>query len=98
MVDVRRSGTRAAFGGTSGVNRFGFIGALVALVLSAGAAAAQSDAPPVINPAGDNAIIRSEVHADIVAARGQEKSAAATRQQIQAIRAALRAKLTALHH
>jgi hypothetical protein len=73
-------------------------GVLVALALSAGAAAAQSVAPPIIDPAGENATIRSEMHEGIATARAQEKSAAATRQQIQAIRAALRARFAALHH
>jgi hypothetical protein len=75
----------------AGVNRSRLFGAFVVLVLSAGAAAAQSAAPPIVNPA-------VEMRADIAAARGQEKSAAATRQQIQAIRAALRARFAALHH
>jgi len=80
------------------VNRFNLFATLIALSLSAGAAAAQSVAPPVINPVAENAIIHSEIRADIAAARGQEKSVAATRQQIQAIRAALRARFAALHH
>lgn len=80
------------------MTKSGLFGAFVVVTLSAGAAVAQSDAPPVTNPAGENAIIRSEMRADIAAARGQEKSAAATRQQIQAIRSALRAKFAALHH
>jgi hypothetical protein len=41
---------------------------------------------------------RADVKAEVSAARAQEKTTAATRQQIQAIRAALRAKLAALHH
>ena len=80
------------------VNTAKWFGVVVALSLSAGAAAAQSVAPPVINPVAENAIIHSEIRADIAAARGQEKSVAATRQQIQAIRAALRARFAALHH
>jgi hypothetical protein len=36
--------------------------------------------------------------ANLAAAREQQRATAATRQQIQAIRAALRARLAALHH
>jgi hypothetical protein len=81
----------------AGVTVFKSFAVVIVLCLSAGAAAAQSAAPPVINP-GENAIIRSEMHEGIMTARAQEKNAAATRQQIQAIRAALRAKFAALHH
>jgi len=80
------------------VNTAKWFGVVVALSLSAGAAAAQSAAPPIINPAGETTELRSEMRAEISAARGQEKSAAATRQQIQAIRSALRARFAALHH
>ena len=73
-------------------------GVFVALSVSAGAAAAQSAAPPIINPAGESATIRTEMREGIATARSQEKSAAATRQQIQAIRSALRARFAALHH
>jgi hypothetical protein len=72
-------------------------GALFALVVSAGAAAAQSTVAP-IDPAVETATIRSEMRDSIATARTQEKSAAATRQQIQAIRSALRARFAALHH
>ena len=70
------------------------LGLLVALFASA-AAAQMATAP---NSAGETATIRSEVKDGATAARVQEESAAATRQQIQAIRAALRARLMALHH
>jgi hypothetical protein len=72
------------------------IGLFVALSVSAGAAAAQTTTTP--NKAGETITIRSEVKDGVTAARAQGESAAATRQQIQAIRAALRARLTALHH
>jgi len=75
----------------------GLFGALVALALSAGAALAQSSAP-AIDPSSDTATIRAEMRDSIATTRAQEKSAAATRQQIQAIRSALRARFAALHH
>jgi hypothetical protein len=75
------------------VNRSRLFGAIVVLVLSAGAAAAQ----PVLPPGDPGETIR-EMHDGINTVRTQEKSAAATRQQIQAIRAALRARFAALHH
>jgi hypothetical protein len=40
----------------------------------------------------------ADIKADLAKARAQEKAAAIARQQIQTIRAALRAKLAALHH
>ena len=65
------------------------------------AAVAQVDSsptPPQQNMAGETAALRAEIKADVATARAQERSVAATRQQIQAIKAALRAKLAALHH
>ena len=40
----------------------------------------------------------ADKNAEIAAARQQQRTTAATRQQIQAIRAALRARLAAMHH
>ena len=75
------------------------LGILVVLSASAGAVVAQPVGPPIIrNPSNDTAAVRAEVREGIAAARTQEKSAALTRQQIQVMRSALRAKLTALHH
>jgi hypothetical protein len=64
-----------------------------------GEAAAQPVTPPHAPPiASETAALKAEIKADVAEARAQEKSVAVTRQQIQAIRAALRAKLAALHH
>jgi hypothetical protein len=74
--------------------RFGIV---VVLAATISGAAAQSVSPPR-SSAEDTAALKADIKADVATARAQEKSVAATRQQIQAIRAALRAKLAALHH
>jgi hypothetical protein len=80
------------------VKKTGLLGAF--LMLFATAAGAQPIGPPpaVAAAAAVAAEERADVKAEVSAARAQEKTTAATRQQIQAIRAALRAKLAALHH
>jgi hypothetical protein len=77
------------------------LGILFALCVTVSGAVAQVDSsptPPQQNMAGETAALRAEIKADVATARAQERSVAATRQQIQAIKAALRAKLAALHH
>jgi hypothetical protein len=53
-----------------------------------------ADAPSDANAASDAS---ANMKADLAAAREQQRTTAATRQQIQAIRAALRARLAAMH-
>jgi hypothetical protein len=78
-----------------------FFGILFALSVTVNGAVAQVGSPPTPpqqNMASETAALRAEIKADVATARAQEKSVAATRQQIQAIKAALRAKLAAMHH
>lgn len=84
-----------------------YCGILIVLCVSAGIALAQTDSSSAPTPDANNAIaadkadIRADmadIKADLAKARAQEKAAAIARQQIQTIRAALRAKLAALHH
>ena len=96
-----------AFIGLGRVNAAKFFGVLFVLCLSAGVALAQTGSSSAPTPDANNAIAAdkadikadmADIKADLAKARAQEKAAAVTRQQIQAIRAALRAKLAALHH
>jgi hypothetical protein len=86
-------------------------GAVFVLSLTILGAAAQPGTPPAeaaetaaqerAEVAADHAAIaqqRVQLKADIADAKAQAQANAVTRQQIQAIRAALRAKLAALHH
>jgi hypothetical protein len=58
--------------------------------------AAQPAAQPAANDKADDT--NADMMKEIAGAREQQRTTAATRQQIQAIRAALRARLAALHH
>ena len=70
-----------------------------ALLQPVGGAMAQPAEQPAAPPAAANTANDSTVDmkAEIAAARQQQRTTAATRQQIQAIRAALRARLATLH-
>lgn len=69
------------------------------LALATGSAMAQPPGAPMVNPGSAIAAQqRAEIHAEIAAARQQAKAAGATREQIRALRAALRAKLAAMRH
>ena len=69
------------------------------ILLPAGGAMAQPAEQPAAPPAAAKTSNDSvtDMKADIAAARQQQRTTAATRQQIQAIRAALRARLAAMH-
>jgi len=69
------------------------------LLLPAGAMAQPSPAPAEqsVTPPAADAASDANMKVDIAAAREQQRTTAATRQQIQAIRAALRARLAAMH-
>ncbi len=69
------------------------------LLPAAGAMAQPAQAPTeqTATPPAADAASDANMKADIAAAREQQRTTAATRQQIQAIRAALRARLAALH-
>jgi len=75
-----------------------------ALFLMSAGAMAQPASPPAEQPASQPAAADTandsdaNKKAEIAAARQQQRTTAATRQQIQAIRAALRARLAAMHH
>jgi hypothetical protein len=64
------------------------------LVATAGIAMAQ----PMLPPTGMGAEERAEIKASVTTTKADEKSSRATREQIQALRLALRAKLAAMHH
>jgi len=71
------------------------------LTLPMGRAMAQPVPAPVEQPVTPSEAAKEAgpgmTAADVAAARQQQRTTAATRQQIQAIRAALRARLAALH-
>lgn len=74
--------------------------AVLAFVLAFGFASAMAqpaDPPPPVTPDAAHQDTNARAKADITAAREQQRTTAATRQQIQAIRAALRARLAAIH-
>lgn len=77
---------RLSCAGLAFVLMFGFAGAMAQQADPAGqpSAATQDDSS-------------DKAKSDLAAAREQQRATAATRQQIQAIRAALRARLAALH-
>lgn len=64
------------------------------LLATAGIAMAQ----PVLPPTGMGAEERAEIKASVTTTKADEKTSRATREQIQALRLALRAKLAAMHH
>jgi hypothetical protein len=67
------------------------------LFATAGIALAQ----PVLPPAGLTGMTadeRAEIKASVTTTKADEKTSRATREQIQALRLALRAKLAMLHH
>ena len=74
-------------------------GAMFMLVASATSALAQ---PPTALPpsaiAGLTAEQRAEIHASVATTKADVKISRATREQIQALRLALRAKLAAMRH
>jgi hypothetical protein len=79
------------------------LGALcvVMLLLSAfaGSAFAQPVPPlPSLGAAGLSAEQHAEIHASVAATKAEVKLSRATREQIQALRLALRAKLAAMRH
>ena len=89
------------------MNRIKFFGFLFALSTSASLSLAQTDGPSAAtvvansNVVGDKADIKADmadIKTEIAKVRAQQKAAAATRQQMLAIRVALRAKLAVLHH
>ena len=97
----RRGNTFALRGGGRVVIRLSHTLSLACLLLlpaagtmaqPAAAPAEQSATPPAADTESD-----ANMKAEIAAARQQQRTTAATRQQIQAIRAALRARLAALH-
>lgn len=82
---------------------FALLVSICVLTLPVGGAMAQPAPAPVDQPAADaTSAAKTDANAgmtaaDIAAARQQQRTTAATRQQIQAIRAALRARLATLH-
>ena len=64
------------------------------LFATAGIAMAQ----PILPPTGMSADERAEIKASVTTTKADEKTSRATREQIQALRLALRAKLAAMHH
>ena len=79
------------------------LGALCAVmvVLSAFAGSALAQPVPPLIPrgaAGLSAEQRAEIHASVAATKAEVKVSRATREQIQALRQALRAKLAAMRH
>ena len=71
--------------------------AMFMLFATAGVAVAQ----PVLPPPGVGALVseeRQEIKASVTTTKADEKTSRATREQIQALRLALKAKLAALHH
>jgi len=64
------------------------------LFATAGIALAQ----PVMPPTALAAEERAEIKASVTTTKADEKTSRATREQIQALRLALRAKLAMLHH
>lgn len=107
----RRGDSFALCGGGRSVLALSFalLVSICVLMLPVGSALAQPAPAPVEQPAATpdaNSDTKSDAKndetpgmssADIAAAREQQRTTAATRQQIQAIRAALRARLATLH-
>jgi hypothetical protein len=111
MASVYRWGNGFALrGGGRTVTRIprALLALTCALFLTSAGAMAQPANPPAEQPASQPAPADSasdtasnsdaDKNAQIAAARQQQRTTAATRQQIQAIRAALRARLAAMHH
>jgi len=107
MASVYRWGNGFALrGGGRTVTRFprALLVLTCALFLTSAGAVAQPANPPAEQPASQPAPADTvsdsdaDKNAEIAAARQQQRTTAATRQQIQAIRAALRARLAAMHH
>ena len=110
MAGVYREGNGFALrGGGRTVRRLpcALLAMICALLLTGVGAVAQPASPPAAQPASPAAQPAASDTADdtnadmkdeIAAARQQQRTTAATRQQIQAIRAALRARLATLHH
>jgi hypothetical protein len=73
-------------------------------LLSAGADHAMAQPSPILGAhemaaqAQSTAALRAEIRADVAQVRANAKASAATRQQIQQLRMALKAKLSALRH
>jgi hypothetical protein len=79
--------------------RFGTLSAAMFLLLSwAGSVVAQPIALPPSAIAGMAAEQRAEIKASVATTKANEKTSRATREQIQALRLALKAKLAAMRH
>jgi hypothetical protein len=89
--------------GSPTVGKTKLLGVIFGLPLTFVGAMAQSAVPPPGPPpaaatAAELAGLRAEVKAEVAAAKAQLRAAGATREQIHAIRAALRAKLAVGRH
>ena len=63
-----------------------------------GAVAAQPVTPPPADVAGAATEQHADIQATVAATKSDAKTSRATREQIQALRLALKAKLAAMHH
>ena len=94
----RGGNTFALRGGGRRVTRLSCAGLAFVLLFGFAGAMAQPAAPAQPSPPATQEEDNAKAKADVAAAaREQQRTTSATRQQIQAIRAALRARLAALH-